>query len=151
MIPGRIACFLILGLLLWAPTLTASSEAAEANNQRLLMAAEAGRLDLVLEMLNRDVRIDARDTRPEGNTALMLAAKRGHRDIVALLLSRGADINARASDNWTALMQAAHDGYLSVVKLLLDHGADIGARETRYGNTALILAAGPKSENMRYV
>ena len=80
MISRSIACFLILGLLLWAQIVGADSELEEANNQKLLMAAEAGRLDLVLEMLDRGAKIDARDTGPERNTALMLAAKRGHRD-----------------------------------------------------------------------
>ena len=83
MISGRIAGFLILGLLLWAPIVGASSEPEEATNQKLLMATEAGRLDLVLEMLDRGAKIDTRDTGPERNTALMLAAKRGHRGIVA--------------------------------------------------------------------
>ena len=73
---------------------------------------------------------------------LYLAITNGSASIVKLLLHNGADPKAAREDGETALMTATHLGQIDVVKMLLDAGADVNAREKKFGQTALMWAAG---------
>jgi ankyrin repeat protein len=100
----------------------------QVSDRALLMAAEAGRADLVGFALDHGADPQARDTRAGAPTALMLAAAGGHAEVVTLLLARGADANAADSAGVTPLMLAANLGHTTIVDALLALGADPRAR-----------------------
>jgi ankyrin repeat protein len=82
----------------------------------------------------------------QGIDALYLAMVNGSPAIAKLLLENGADANAARDDGEARLMTAARLGQFDVVKMLLDHGADVNAREKKFGQTALMWAAGFPAE-----
>ena len=67
----------------------------------LMMAAGAGDLPLVKELVRRGANVNARDKR--GETALMRAAKNGLPDMARLLLASGADAKSKNVKGETAL------------------------------------------------
>jgi ankyrin repeat protein len=73
---------------------------------------------------------------------LAVAIQNGGRDIARLLLEKGADANRARENGETPLMAAARLGQADVIQMLLDHGADANAREEKFGQTALMWAAG---------
>jgi serine/threonine-protein phosphatase 6 regulatory ankyrin repeat subunit B len=108
-----------------------------AGRTSLLAAAERGELARVLELLDDEAALSARDER--GNTALMLAARRGWGKIVEALFREG-DLEQTNADGHTALMLAAAAGWTEVVAALLDKGARLDAVNSQ-GRTALLQAA----------
>jgi ankyrin repeat protein len=82
----------------------------------------------------------------QGIDALYLAIANGSPAIAKLLLENGADANAARDDGETRLMTAARLGQVDVAKMLLDHGANVDARENKFGQTALMWAAGFPAE-----
>lgn len=143
--PGVLA-LLVLAAPGWAQEARSASE-AEVAGRALLMAAEAGRTDLVSFALDNGADVEFRDLRPQRHTALALAVEGGHHATVRLLLARGANPNAPTVDGRTPLMIAAdaRDDPLMGVELL---GA--GARvddAAADGTTALMAAAGRGHEN----
>ena len=81
-------------------------------------------------------------TNEQGIGPLYLAITNGSFDIVRLLLRNGANPNIVREDGETPLMTATRLGQIDVMKMLLDHGALVNARENRFGQTALMWAAG---------
>ena len=73
---------------------------------------------------------------------LSLAIANGALSLVRLLVESGADPNLARENGETPLMAAARLGQTESVKRLLEHGADVNAREKRFGQTALMWAAG---------
>lgn len=71
-----------------------------------------------------------------------LAIENGAADLARLLLEHGADPNLERDNGETPLMTALRLGQIDMVKQLLKHGADPNAREKRFGQTALMWAAG---------
>jgi ankyrin repeat protein len=92
-------------------------------NLLLFPAASAGCEDIVRDLLDRGIAIDARDRL--GRTAVALAAKDGRERIAELLIDRGAAIDARAISGATPLFFAAEADHVSVGKLLLARGANV--------------------------
>jgi ankyrin repeat protein len=78
----------------------------------------------------------------QGVSPLYLAMTNGATDVAKLLLASGADPNLARADGETPLMTAARLGQVEVMKILLDRGADVNAREKRFGQTAVMWAAG---------
>lgn len=78
----------------------------------------------------------------QGVGPLHLAIVNGSPAIVRLLLAHGADPNLARDDGETPLMTATHLGQVDVMKMLLDRGANVNAREKKFGQTALMWAAG---------
>jgi ankyrin repeat protein len=77
-----------------------------------------------------------------GVTPLHVAIENAAVAIVPLLLAKGANVNTARANGETPLMTAARIGQSEIVKLLLTHHADVNAREKKFGQTALMWAAG---------
>ncbi len=103
----------------------------------LLYAVEDARLDLVEEIVQRGVSLEAQDAR--GYTALILAAYRGRNSILRLLAQAGANVDARDRHGNSVLLFAAQYGDREIVKLLVEAGADPNVRGQN-GYTALRVA-----------
>ncbi len=73
---------------------------------------------------------------------LALAIVNGSPEIVKLLLANRADPNVARENGETPLMTAARLGRLDVMKMLLARGAAVNARDRKFGQTALMWAAG---------
>jgi cytohesin len=81
-------------------------------------------------------------TNEQGIGPLYIAIQNGSPAILASLLTHGANPNIARADGETALMLAARLGQIDTMKQLLDRGADVNASEKRFGQTALMWAAG---------
>lgn len=81
-------------------------------------------------------------TNAYGIGPLALAIESAAEGIVRQLLDNGADPNVPRENGETPLMTATRMNQVDVMKLLLSHGADPNAREVRFGQTALMWAAG---------
>ena len=81
-------------------------------------------------------------TNEQGIGPLHLAIINGSFAMVQLLLGKGADPNVPREDGETPLMTAARLGQIDMMKALIDRGAKVNAREKKFGQTALMWAAG---------
>ena len=94
-------------------------------------AAEAGRVEALLELLQSGLEVNIRDRR--GRTALHCATENGHIAAIRTLLGRGADINAKFQEHdqgYTALRYAiVLEQSVEVVKTLLMSGANTEIRD----------------------
>lgn len=110
-------------------------------DRALLIAAEAGRTNVVHSLLLRGADPEALDE--FALSPAMLAARNGHVSTLQALLRGGANIDLRrgGTDGWPALMHAIHAGQRAVVLALLTWGADPNAAG-RSGYSALMMAAG---------
>ncbi|MFH1672869.1 MAG: ankyrin repeat domain-containing protein [Pseudomonadota bacterium] len=117
-----------------------NSQPDEKSTHQLIQASEKGNIDLLRELLNTGVDVNARSE--EGATALILAAFAGHGDICRLLIDQEIDINATDKNGFTALMTAceAQVADKDLVALLIEKGADVNAASAG-GSTALLSAA----------
>lgn len=101
------------------------------NDERLLVAAKEGNLELVKQLFRQGARVESIYTNPGifsrdvEKTALMEASHHGHLSIVQFLISKGADVNALNEKRMTPLLFAAIYGHLEIVRLLVESGADI--------------------------
>lgn len=103
----------------------------------LLNAVEDARLDLVEDLLERGVNLEAKDAR--GYTGLILAAYRGRIPILRRLVQAGANANARDRHGNSVLLFAAQHGDVQTVSMLAEAGADLNMRGQN-GYTALKVA-----------
>ncbi len=85
---------------------------------------------------------DPNVTNELGIGPLALATANGSAAMVNQLLSHGADPNVARENGETPLMTAARMGQMDIMKLLLARRADVNASERKYGQTALMWAAG---------
>jgi uncharacterized protein len=94
----------------------------------VLVAAVAGRADLVKRFVEEDkTAVNAR-VRGIGDTALHLAAIGGHVKVAEVLLAHGANVNATDGSKLTPLHRAAAYAPADLVALLLAHEADPDAK-----------------------
>ena len=91
-------------LLALAATVTMTSH-VHAAAEDLLVAAKAGDLAAVRQILERGADVNARDVNKE--TPLHDAAARGKTEVAALLIEKGAKVNARDVNQETPLHHAA--------------------------------------------
>jgi cytohesin len=77
-----------------------------------------------------------------GLSPLAIAIANGAADLAGRLLESGADPNVARENGETPLMTAARMGRVDVMKLLLARGANVNARDKKFGQTALMWAAG---------
>jgi ankyrin repeat protein len=92
----------------------------------LIAACQAGKLNLVRELLNAGASVDAPSSE-RNETALMFVVavgyKRVHEEIRDLLIAGGADVNARDIEGNTALDWAIASEKLADAEMLLAHHA----------------------------
>ncbi|GMF65975.1 unnamed protein product [Phytophthora lilii] len=94
------------------------------SKMKLLFAAEAGNLPLVMNHTSHGAEIDARG-RADGATPLLAAVQKGCSDVARILLEKGADANAASTvGGLTPLHVAAERSDYEMVERLLHHGAD---------------------------
>eukprot|EP00656_Telonema_subtile_P038403 TRINITY_DN4323_c0_g1_i2.p2 TRINITY_DN4323_c0_g1~~TRINITY_DN4323_c0_g1_i2.p2 ORF type:complete len:294 (+),score=98.41 TRINITY_DN4323_c0_g1_i2:97-978(+) len=106
----------------------------------LVVLAEKGRSDRVLELLQQGHDVNARDAL--GTSPLMAAARMGHADLVKKLLGTGALCGVADNAGRTALIEAASGGMVYALReLLQSNDCAIQHRESVSGLTALFLAA----------
>jgi len=91
-------------------------------------AIKSGDVQIVLDLLERGIDVDARDR--YGQTPLMLAAHAGHREVVETLIAHQANLNFTAEFGLSALMLALVAGHAEVARLLTSAGADLSLRGT---------------------
>ena len=92
----------------------------QRRENRLIQAAEDGRLDLVRNLLQAGASANAKS---DGDvTVLMWAAARGHVEVVKVLLESGAEPNARTRKGRTAVDIATQEGHDHVAALLRENG-----------------------------
>jgi hypothetical protein len=116
---------------------------SEILNLRLWMAAEAGNVNQLHDLLRKGANPNWRETRSWYYwSPLHVAAVDGHLDVVDTLVKAGADVNMADWDQWTPLHYAAYQGrpkHVKVARRLLDAGADV-YEQTWNGKTPLALA-----------
>ncbi|KUL89847.1 hypothetical protein ZTR_02907 [Talaromyces verruculosus] len=110
----------------------------------LIRAAAYGHAENVRILVQLGAAVDATDYM--GETALQRAARNGHSGVLRVLIDKGADVNNKAS-SWTPLMSAVSSGNVDAVRMLVEAGADLMS-ETRWGDTALIMAVRSKQESI---
>lgn len=107
-------------------------------NEQLLLAAERGETEQVLDLLKQGAEINAQDE--QGRTPIMRATYAQQAETVDALIRAGTDINIRDNNLANPLLYASAEGLLDIVKLAL--GARADTRFTnRYGGVSLIPAA----------
>jgi len=77
-----------------------------------------------------------------GVSPLSIAIENGATGVTQLLVRHGADPNAARESGETPLMTAARLGQFRLMEDLIDRGADVNARERKFGQNALMWAAG---------
>ena len=115
----------------------------------LHMAAQAGQLALVEELLARGADPNARlEKMPPGGgggpfrqnnvaaTPFLLAARAGHADVMRALIVAHTDTSLKTQDGTTALIAAASSANLDSVKVAFELGGDINA-SNQSGQTAV--------------
>ncbi|MFD0958019.1 ankyrin repeat domain-containing protein [Paenibacillus chungangensis] len=107
-------------------------------NNQLILAAENGDTERVLNLLKEGADVNAVDDR--GRTAVVAATYANKTDTVKALIEQGADINIRDNNLNNVLLYAGASGYLDIVKHSLAAGADT-TLTNRFGGTALIPAS----------
>jgi uncharacterized protein len=113
-------------------------QAAPAQDQALIAAADRGDGAAVQRLLREGASLGARDAR--GRTAL-LAATHGNRiEAARLLIAAGADVNAKDAIGDSPFLYAGAEGRNEILKMTLAAGADLKSTN-RYGGAALIPAA----------
>ncbi len=112
----------------------------EDGTTSLAWAANHSNLEIAELLLNKGANPDL--TNAMGIGPLSLAIANGSTAMVKLLLSKGANPNIARENGETPLMTAARLGQVEMMQLLLNRGADANARDKKFGQTALMWAAG---------
>lgn len=118
------------------------NEPNEVGETALLIAAEKGFIDVVVELLNHSDKESLARKNKSGFDALHVAAKEGHRDIVKVLLDHDPSLGKTfGQSNVTPLITAAIRGHLEVVNLLLERVSGLVELSKANGKNALHFAA----------
>lgn len=102
-----------------------------------VMRSNAGIAAMLLE-----AGADPNLTNEPGIGPLALAVTHGSAELVQLLLRHRANPNVARENGETPLMTAARSGRVDLMKMLLARDASVNAREKKFGQTALMWAAG---------
>ena len=112
-------------------------EQREGANRQLLLAAETGELEKVVEAIQAGADINA--TNDKGSTALMIAVVCEHPSIAYYLLNEAEvngvrvkpDVNIQNENGATVLHAAASTGDKDMVRMLVQAGADVTVKGPR--------------------
>ena len=118
---------------------------SEKGRTALHLAARAGHLDVVQQLITAGATIDlsATDLSSDvGQTPLHLAALFGHRECAAALVEDGASLTSDNESDRSALMWAAVGGHVEIVSDLAAAGAEPN-EANEWGQTALHLSSDP--------
>jgi uncharacterized protein len=102
-----------------------TSDSLTAAEQMLREATFAGKVELVRDLIQQGVDINAAES--NGWTALMYSAATGHMMLVQLLLAAGADVNLASTSGQTALSESRYWKHTEVADLLVSAGATTGS------------------------
>ncbi|HYC53174.1 MAG TPA: ankyrin repeat domain-containing protein [Gemmatimonadaceae bacterium] len=111
------------------------SDRAGDGEKALRMAAWYGKPEVIVQLLQLGVNVEARDAK-DGDTALHIAAFNGQAESAAILLRHGADVEAIdkvygtppivwALHAWLVENRSNAADYRAVVRLLAEHGARV--------------------------
>lgn len=117
-----------------------ANERDEDGTTPLAWAAMRSNVDMAGLLLRSGA--DPNLTNELGVSPLAIAITNGSGELAALLLKHRADPNVSRENGETPLMIAARMGRVDIMKSLLASGASVNAREKRFGQTALMWAAG---------
>lgn len=100
----------------------ANEMSIEELNFNLILAADSGNAEAVLDLLKKGADVNAKTS--DGISALMYASQNGHLETVRVLAANGANINDTPFSRETALFAAVRNNYDEIVHYLLIKGAD---------------------------
>src|SRR5438093_1621508 len=112
-----------------------------------VFAASADLADAVMKGNKAAVRsllqkkADVNAAQSDGTTALHWAARLDDLEMADLLIHSGANVSAATRGGATPLELAAVNGSAAMIEKLIKAGADVNPRLTKYGDTALMMAA----------
>jgi ankyrin repeat protein len=130
---------IVLQWIISVSAMAQTSTVLTPDEQALMTAAYAGKLDVAQRLVSEGVSVDTTD--PEKHTPLMWAAFNGHTPVVRFLLEQGAKLDAKDVNGRTALMYASSGPFAETVELLLKKGAEVNVQGKLEGFTALMTAA----------
>jgi len=104
----------------------------------LLLAAQAGHLEIVQWLLHQGVPIDEKNK--DGDTSLLLAASCSSLAMIRRLVEEGASLEIEDAKGNTPLLQLAKRGHLEGLQYLVSRGAKLD-KKNKDGNTSLHLTA----------
>lgn len=112
----------------------------EDGTTALAMAADHSNVPLAELLLSKGANPDL--TNELGIGPLMLSIANGSMPMVRLLIDKGASPEVARENGETPLMTAARLGQVETMQRLLARGANVNARDKKFGQTALMWAAG---------
>jgi len=93
------------------------------NNMKLLEACHESDFDMIQDLINGGVDVDARND--DGSTPLIEVCREdSNLNIAQYLIEHGADVNTKNTINQSPLSEACMGNAINMVKLLLNSGAD---------------------------
>lgn len=107
-------------------------------NEQLILLAESGNTEQVLQLLQKGADINATDQK--GSTAIMAATYHNQIETVKALVQEGADINIQDDRLDNVVLYAGAEGSLEIIRIAIEAGADMTITN-RFGGTALIPAS----------
>src|SRR4029077_390634 len=119
--------------------LISSATLVAAGNADLADAAMRGNKDVVRSLLLKKADVNAAQV--DGTTALHWAVRADDLETVDLLIKAGANVSAANREGVTPMRLAATNGNAAMLEKLIKAGADANASLSKFGDTALMLAA----------
>lgn len=101
----------------------ASSATFAAAFDDILIAANEGRTEVVIDLMQRGM--DANTTDRDGTSLLGIAARAGNLELVKLLLQNRASTHRKNRYGDTPLLLATSQGHTAIIQTLLDAGAEL--------------------------
>ena len=94
----------------------------------LMLAARAGRIEIVKLLVEKGADTKARSTSQTGSTVLCFAVESDNPELLAFLISHGADVNGPSKNLVAPLYTAATSQKQEAARFLISHGARLNER-----------------------